>query len=247
LSTRALLVMPAFNEEAAIPDVLASLADVTSSFDILVVDDASVDKTGVVAAQHGATVMTLPFNLGVGGAVRAGFRHAWEQGYDIVVQFDADGQHPAESISALIEALDDADVVVGARFAGTGDYTVRGPRRWMMSVLAKVVSRLIRTPLTDVTSGFRANSRTAIQLFASEYPQEYLGDTVESLVIAGRAGLRICQVPVAMRERTHGEPSHSPVRAAVHLVRSCLALLFIALRQPPTPNTAEPTAGVSDG
>ena len=123
------------------------------------------------------------------------------------------------------------DVVIGARFAGTGTYTVRGPRRWAMSVLAFVLSRIARTRLADTTSGFRAANRRAIELFAREYPAEYLGDTVEALVIACRAGLRVRQVPVHMRPRAGGVPSQSPFWAAVFLGRALLALV-IALSRP---------------
>ena len=154
--------------------------------------------------------MSLPFNLGVGGAMRAAYRFAYEEGYDCVVQVDADGQHDPADIARLHAALGDADVVVGARFAGVGDYVVRGPRRWAMRLLASTLSRLVGTPLTDPTSGFRMVNVHALSLFAFDFPEEYLGDTVEALVLASRAHLRIAQVPVAMRERTTGAPSQTP-------------------------------------
>ena len=129
-------------------------------------------------------VATLPFNLGVGGAMQVGFKYAREQGFDNVVQVDSDGQHDPASVPSLLEALEGADLVLGARFAGEGDYSARGLRRLAMVVLAAILSRIAHTKLTDVTSGNKASGPRAIALFADHYPAEYLGDTIESLVIA---------------------------------------------------------------
>lgn len=222
--------MPALNEEASIADVVREVRSSLPECVCLVVDDGSSDRTAELASYAGAVVARLPFNLGVGGAMRFGFRHARAHGFDSVVQIDADGQHDPSAVRALLAGLADADLVIGARFAGTGDYRVRGPRRWAMRLLANVISRLARTPLTDTTSGFRAAGPRAVALFAEEYPAEYLGDTVESLVIATRAGLVVRQLPVAMRARAAGAPSQNAVRATVYLGRACLALVFALLR-----------------
>lgn len=221
---RVLIVLPAWNEEASLPAVLAEIRVHLPQVGVLVVNDGSSDGTSTVARATGAQVLDLPFNVGVGGAMRAGFRYALAEGYDAVVQVDADGQHDPRDVPRLVERLDTADVVIGARFAERGDYQVRGPRRWAMRVLAGVLSRLAKTALTDTTSGFRASGPRAVRLFAVHYPAEYLGDTVESLVIAVRSGLSIEQIGVAMRDRSAGRPSQSPVKAAVYLLRACLAL-----------------------
>ena len=212
------------------------------------------DRTAEVAVAAGATVCRLPFNLGVGGAMRTGYRYALRHGYDVAVQIDADGQHDPRFLPDLVERLDGADVVIGARFAKADDpYVVRGPRRWAMVLLAWVLSRLAHTRLTDVTSGFRVSNRRAIALFAKHYPAEYLGDTVESLVIAARAGCRITQEPVTMRARTAGRASHSPVKAAIYLCRAVVALLLALVRDWPAQfedeaevrtSTTEPAAEV---
>ncbi|MFE5672441.1 glycosyltransferase family 2 protein [Agromyces sp. NPDC056523] len=225
-----LIVLPAFNEEASVGPVLHEIQLAMPGVPCLVVDDGSTDATADRARAAGATVLQLPFNLGVGGAMRAGFRYAEDEGYRTVVQLDADGQHDPAEVPELIAALDEADIAIGARFAGKGSYSTRGPRRWAMLVLSRVISGISRTRLTDTTSGFKANGPRAIALFAQHYPAEYLGDTVEALVIAARAGLRIRQVPVAMRPRQGGEPSHRPVKAAVYLVRAFVALGFALLR-----------------
>jgi glycosyltransferase involved in cell wall biosynthesis len=152
----------------------------------------------------------------------------------VVVQIDADGQHDPRYVPQLVNQLTDADVVIGARFATADDpYKVRGPRRWAMVLLAAVLSRLAHTRLTDVTSGFRVSNRRAISLFARHYPAEYLGDTVESLVIGARAGCVIKQEAVVMRPRMAGRASQSPVKAAVYLLRAVFALFLALVRDWP--------------
>ncbi|WP_206476677.1 glycosyltransferase family 2 protein [Microbacterium sp. KRD172] len=233
-----LVVIPALNEEDSVADVVRDVRAAVPSARCVVIDDGSRDRTGQRAVEAGAQVLRLPYNLGVGGAMRTGFRFAKENGFGIVVQVDADGQHDPAAIRQLLDGLADADLVIGARFAGVGDYGVRGPRRWAMRVLAWALSRVARTQLTDVTSGFKAAGPRAITLFADNFPAEYLGDTVEALVIGARAGLRIRQSPVAMRVRQGGAPSHHPLKAAVYLVRACLAFSLAMLR-PRTPLEAE--------
>lgn len=222
--------MPAFNEEESVAAVVREVFAKLPEVGVLVVDDGSLDATTARAREAGADVATLPFNLGVGGAMRVGFRYALENGYDNVVQIDSDGQHDPSGVPFLIAELASADLVLGARFAGEGDYAVRGPRRWAMVVLAGILSRTSRTKLTDTTSGYRASGPRAVRLFALHYPAEYLGDTIEALVIASRSGLVIRQIPVAMRARAGGVPSHNPVKAAVYLGRAGLALLFAFAR-----------------
>ncbi len=182
------------------------------------------------ASEAGAIGLSLPYNIGIGGAIRAGFKYALAHGYVNVVQVDSDGQHDPSSVPALLEELKTADLVLGARFAGAGDYQASGPRRWAMIMLASILSRVTKTKLTDTTSGFRATGPRAVRLFATHYPAEYLGDTIESLVIAARAGCVIRQLPVSMRPRAGGTPSHNPLKAATYLGRAMIALVFALLR-----------------
>lgn len=225
-----LVVIPALNEEDSVGEVVRAVRTAVPSARCLVVDDGSSDATASRARAAGAVVLVLPYNLGVGGAMRAGFRYARDHGFTAVVQVDADGQHDPAAIPELLDGLVHADLLIGARFAGVGDYGVRGPRRWAMRVLARVMSRVARTRLTDVTSGFKAAGPRAVDLFADNLPAEYLGDTIEALVIGARAGLTIRQVPVAMRRRQGGEPSHRPWKAAVYLTRACAAFLLAMMR-----------------
>jgi glycosyltransferase involved in cell wall biosynthesis len=227
-----LVIVPALNEEGSIGSVVKDILAVLPAAGVLVVDDGSTDRTAEVARGAGATVASLPYNLGVGGAMRLGYRYALANGYRQTVQVDADGQHDPRFVPDLLARLDDgADLVIGARFAGTGDYVVRGPRRWAMRLLSRVLSALAHTKLTDTTSGFRATGPALIEVFARSYPVEYLGDTVETLAMAARGGYRIEQVPVAMRERAAGVPSHSPVKAAVYLSRAMVTLVLALVRR----------------
>jgi glycosyltransferase involved in cell wall biosynthesis len=229
-SRRVLVIMPAWNEGETVGDTVAEVHRLNEGYDVLVVDDGSKDATAAVAATAGATVLRLPFNMGVGGAMRAGFKYADRHSYDAVIQVDADGQHDPREIASVLAGLDTADISIGARFAAKGDYKVSGPRQWAMVFLAAVISRLARTKLTDVTSGFRAGNRRAIAQYLDHYPAEYLGDTIDSLVVAVKSGCKVTQIPVAMRPRQGGTPSHNPVKSAVYLLRSVFALLFAVTR-----------------
>ncbi|QIZ97971.1 glycosyltransferase family 2 protein [Leifsonia sp. PS1209] len=231
--SQTLIVMPAFNEEASVAAVVAEVYAKLPGVTCLVVDDGSTDDTARIAKEAGALVASMPFNMGVGGALRLGYQFARDNGFSVAVQIDADGQHDPGNVPSLIAALDGADLVIGARFSGEGDYEVRGPRRWAMNVLSTVLSRVVRTRLNDTTSGFKAAGPRAIALFAHSFPAEYLGDTIEALVIAARGGLRVAQVPTSMRPRAGGQPSHNPLKAAVYLARAFIALL-VALMRPRT-------------
>jgi glycosyltransferase involved in cell wall biosynthesis len=228
---RVLTIMPAWNESASITNVIKEVRHELPDVDILVVDDCSSDDTIAVAQSAGAKVLRLPYNLGVGGARRLGYRYALEHDYDIAVQMDADGQHDPRYIRDMVSELDQADLVIGARFAGEGEYSVRGPRQWAMRLLSVALSAITGTRLTDTTSGYRACGRGLINFYSRNYPVEYLGDTVDTIIQAKRAGYVIRQIPVAMRPRQGGTPSNSPTKALIYLLRSGLALLLALVRR----------------
>jgi glycosyltransferase involved in cell wall biosynthesis len=229
---RLLVIVPAFNEQDVVGRTVAEIREQAPEADILVVDDGSIDETSVRGMRAGATIVRLPFNLGVGGAMRLGYRYAVENDYDYAIQVDADGQHNPAFIYKLTEPLGRGyDVVIGARFAGEGDYSMTRSRRLASKILAAVMSRICGTRITDPTSGFRATSRRACEIFARDYPVEYLGDTVEALALAAHRHLSIVQVPVSMRQRETGHPSHSAAKAAVYLARSCIAVSMVTLKR----------------
>ncbi|MGH9040713.1 MAG: glycosyltransferase family 2 protein [Acidimicrobiia bacterium] len=224
-----LVIVPAYNEEACIGAVVHDARTILHA-DVAVIDDGSTDATGLRAAAAGARVVTLPFNLGVGGAIRTGLRYAVDRGYQRVVQLDGDGQHDVAEAKRLLDELEGggADLVVGARFAA--GYDVSRTRRLAMRILSRIVSRRLGTSVSDTTSGFRAMGPRAIALFARRYPVDYLSDTVEALLIAGDAGLAVREVDVRMRPRQGGVPSASRPRSAYHLARLLIGVLVRATR-----------------
>jgi glycosyltransferase involved in cell wall biosynthesis len=229
-SGTAIVAIPAWNEEGSIADVIAKVRHHQPRVDILVVDDGSTDRTAQVASFAGATVVSLPFNVGVGGAMRTAFLYAHRRGYQALVQVDADGQHDPADLDRLLAGLATADIVVGTRFHPESMYFVGGPRRWAMVMLSKALTRMNRGTISDPTSGFRSAGPRAIELFAVEYPAEYLGDTVGSLAIAIRSGLSIRETPVTMYFRQVGRPSKNALWSALYLGRATLAILATSLK-----------------
>ena len=228
-----MVAIPAWNESGSVADVVSHVRTVLPNATVVVVDDGSRDNTGQKAIDAGAVTLTLPFNVGVGGAMRTAFLYAQREGFDAVVQVDADGQHNPEEIRALLEGLADADIVVGTRFHPGSTYKVRGPRRWAMDLLSWSLSRMAGTPISDTTSGFRSAGPRAISLFAVAYPAEYLGDTVGSLSIAIRDGLVIAERPVTMFYRKIGRPSKSALWSTLYLGRAVLALSVQLVKRNP--------------
>jgi glycosyltransferase involved in cell wall biosynthesis len=226
LAGRPLVVVPAYNEQSNVGDVVQEVR--AEGYDVLVVDDGSEDGTAAAAAACGATVVRLPLNLGVGGALRCGFRFAVSHGYDVVVQCDGDGQHPAQQVAVLLDAMreHEADMVVGSRFRSDEGYALGGSRRLAMRLLSLIGSRAAGRPMTDTTSGFRAIRQPLLGAYARTYPSQYLGDTFEALVGAGRAGYRVVEVGVRMRPRASGESSAGTGAALQYVVRAVLTVLL---------------------
>ena len=219
------MVVPAFNEAKNIAYVLKELNEFQPELSVVVIDDGSTDDTYEVAKSAAVTVLKLPFNLGVGAAMRLGFKYAQRNKYFAVVQVDADGQHVPKQIDDLLVQLTSFDVVVGSRFAdGASSFQVSSSRKLVMKFLARSLSSITKTKLTDVTSGFRASGPRAIALFADKYPPEYLGDTIESLVIAHRHGLAITEVPTTIRHRLTGTSSQTSLKALIYTIRATTVL-----------------------
>lgn len=230
-----LIAIPAWNEQGSIATVVASVQEHRPDADILVINDGSTDLTEIEARQAGARVVSLPFNVGVGGAMRTAFLYAKREGYQALVQVDADGQHDPADLDRLLDALSDADVVVGTRFHPESMYFVGGPRRWAMVLLSKALSWMNKGTISDPTSGFRSAGPKAIELFSVEYPADYLGDTVGSLSIAIRNGLVITERPVTMYFRQVGRPSKNALWSALYLGRATLAIIATGLKGNQTP------------
>ncbi len=230
-----LAVVPAYNESATVVGVIDGLREHAPDFDVLVIDDGSTDDTAAVATMAGARVLRLPFNLGIGGAVQAGFVFAREHHYDYMAQVDADGQHDPTELNKLVRSIEGTagvDMVCGSRFL-TNDYHYPAPisRRTGIHLFAWLLSRIVDGPVSDPTSGFRLYNRRAIDLFARDYPHDY--PEVEAVLMLHHHRLRMREVPVRMYARGGGVSSISTGKSAYYMVKVLLALLVgLARRRP---------------
>jgi hypothetical protein len=228
-----LAVLPAYNEEVAIAGVVAKLGERAPSFDVLVIDDGSTDRTGLRASEAGAAVVRLPFNLGIGGAVQTGFLYAREHGYDLMAQVDGDGQHEPAELATLVSTMDanpGVDVVCGSRFLGPEtSYTAPISRRTGIHLFAFVLSRILGQRITDPTSGFRLYGRRAISLFARDYPHDY--PEVEAVLMLHANRLRLVEVAVEMHQRGSGRSSVTKTRSLYYMIKVSLALLVGLMRR----------------
>ena len=226
-----LAIVPAYNEAATISSVIDNLRANAPDFDVVVVDDGSTDATAQLAERCGARVLRLPFNVGIGGAVQAGFKYGLEQGYDYCVQCDGDGQHDPGEIARLQEAMEQdptLDMVVGSRFLTT-DFRYPAPvsRRTGIHIFASVCSLIVRQRISDPTSGFRLCNRRAIALFARDYPHDY--PEVEAVLMLHWHRLKMREVPVRMHERGGGASSIAGSGKSAYYMVKVLLAIFIGL------------------
>jgi glycosyltransferase involved in cell wall biosynthesis len=231
-----LAIVPAYNEEGMVAKVVRDIKREDSSFDVLVVDDGSTDGTVREAESTEATVIRLPFNLGIGGAMQTGFKYALANDYDVAVQVDGDGQHKTEYLGDLLSALHtegQADMVCGSRFLEDPGYKVPIGRRIGNLIFSVVLTLIVRQRITDPTSGFRMTNRRGIELFARDYPHDY--PEVEALLMLNAHRLRIHEVPVRMNARGFGRSSIDYPRSAYYMVKVLLAIFVGLTRRRPVP------------
>jgi len=233
LKKRILVIIPAYNEEGSVGKVIEEVKTHFPQAAVLVINDGSTDHTSEKADICGATVLDLPFNLGIGGAMQAGYKYAYENGYDIAIQVDADGQHDPKEIQKLLRTLegDKADVVIGSRFMRDSSYKGSIMRRIGIAIFSGVISMIVRQRITDPTSGFRASNRKAIQLFASDYPQDY--PEPEVVILLHQCQLKMEEVSVGMSERYSGESSITKIRSIYYMVKVLLAIFVDCFKNPP--------------
>jgi glycosyltransferase involved in cell wall biosynthesis len=230
-----LVVVPAYNEGDTIVSVIDALARHAPGWDVLVVDDGSTDATSGLARASGARVLRMPFNLGIGGAVQAGFAYALENGYERMAQVDGDGQHDAVQLSSLSDAMDAdprLDMVCGSRFLSADrHYPAPISRRTGIHLFAFLLSRIVGQRVSDPTSGFRLYNRRAIKLFANDYPHDY--PEVEAVLMLHHHHLRMREVPVRMFRRGGGVSSISSGKSMYYMVKVLLAIsVGLARRRP---------------
>lgn len=227
MSDKPLVLIPALNEQATIQEVVTSV--IAQGFNVVVIDDGSGDQTANLAHQAGAIILKLRINLGVGGALRCGFRYAVTNGYKSVVQCDADGQHPTSHIQRLVDVSNETSshLVIGSRFRSQDlEMTVMWHRRFAMWILSLFASRACKTKITDSTSGFRLISEPLLGQFAKYLPSHYLGDTFEANVVAGRAGYKVKEIAAPISDRKAGVSSTGSWRSIILIARSILVVFF---------------------
>jgi glycosyltransferase involved in cell wall biosynthesis len=231
---KCLIVVPAYNEEQSIARTVAEIRTACPQAGIVVVNDGSADATSGAARATGVPVLDLPFNLGIGGAVQAGYLYAVRHGYDVAVQVDGDGQHPVDQIERLLQPLRDnaADLVIGSRFLpDSAGFRSSPQRRLGIGVLRMVLRVLGGQTITDPTSGFRACNLAVLRLFAELYPRDY--PEPEAVLLVQRRKFRLKEVAVTMRPRSAGRSSIHGWRDLDYMVRVILAMLVEALRRRP--------------
>jgi glycosyltransferase involved in cell wall biosynthesis len=227
---KTLVIIPAYNEEKSVGKVIKAVNKAYPSASVLVVNDCSVDNTPQVAVAAGATVVNLPVNLGIGGAVQTGYKYALKQGYDIAVQLDADGQHDPKDLPTLLLPIinGEADFVLGSRYVQASTYSAPLSRRIGMIIFSTMVSVICRKTFKDTTSGYRAANRSVISFFSRHYPSDY--PEVEALVMLRREGFEVSEVPVSMQERAAGKSSITPIKSIYYMIKVTLALLMNVIR-----------------
>lgn len=223
---RIMIVIPAYNEEKSIYNVISSIKESSSDVDVLVINDGSCDETSAECKKAGAAVVDLPLNLGIGGAVQTGYIYALQNNYDCVVQIDGDGQHDPQDLPKLLEIIKngDADMVIGSRFIEKTDYKPPFLRRLGIIYFAKLVSFLTGQAVTDTTSGYRAVNREVIKLFAKYYPSDF--PEVETIIYAANNNLKIKETTVNMKQRYAGESSITPLKSVYYAIKVTSCLLF---------------------
>lgn len=226
---KCLLIIPAYNEQDSIWNTIMDIRSNGGDVDYIVINDCSTDGTKAVLKESGIPYLDLPINLGIGGGVQTGYRYAQENGYDIAIQFDGDGQHCAAYLSDLIApiAAGEADITIGSRFIRKEGFQSSGLRRLGINFLSGLIHTLCGTKIYDVTSGMRAVNREMIAFFAREYAQDY--PEPEAILAASLAGARIKEVPVQMRERAAGVSSIHALKPIYYMIKVSISLIVSRL------------------
>jgi glycosyltransferase involved in cell wall biosynthesis len=231
---KTLVVVPAFNEEASLPAILAELREKAPDIDVVVVDDGSTDSTADRAREAGVPVLVLPVNLGVGAALQTGFRYAIEKNYDVAVQVDADGQHDPADLPALLQPIEDgrAELVIGSRFiTGSGEYRASVARGIGMALFSRLASVAVGRRLTDTTSGLRAYDRRVMRLCLDYFPQDF--PDAPLLIWLARNGVDWVEIPATMRPRRAGRSFYTFNRSIYYPYKTFLASLIACMRSLP--------------
>lgn len=227
-----LVAILAYNEEANIADTIYDLQSNNFGYDLIVIDDGSYDRTKKICQDLNVPVLSHPMNIGSFGAVKTYFIYAFRYQYDILCQFDGDGQHIAAELSTIIDPIRNkqADYVIGSRYIEKHGYQSTALRRTGIKLFSKLASRTIGKKITDSTSGFRAYNRNVIELFGKRYPYE-IHDTIQLLLLAHYHGARIQEVPVKMKARQHGTSEFNAVHSVKYFLRVFVNFIGCSLQK----------------
>ncbi|MEC0213247.1 glycosyltransferase family 2 protein [Paenibacillus ehimensis] len=225
---KVLVIIPAYNEEKSIEKVIREIRFHVPEVDVVVINDGSRDKTEEVAKHAGAEVISMPFNVGIGGGMQTGYLYAKKNGYDFAVQIDADGQHNASDLPKLLESAKNSDLIVGSRYVQSTSYKSTFMRRIGMIFFSFIVSLLTNQKFTDTTSGYRVANKKVIDLYCNYYPMDY--PEVEAIVYLKYKGCSIMEVSTEMRNRLEGESSINALKSVYYMTKVTLSLFMNALR-----------------
>lgn len=231
---KALIIMPAYNEEKNIARVIQDIKAGNPSMDILVINDGSGDSTSIISKESGALVINLPFNMGYGVALQTGYKYALENGYEYVVQMDADGQHDPRFIETLLTKVKEgsADVIIGSRFLSSDCYKIPATRAIGMQIFNMICSIILKQRITDSTSGYQAISRDVLKFYADDiYPCDY--PDADVLIMLHFAGFKIKEIPVVMRASKSGKSMHGGIKSLYYVFKMLLSILVTLLREKP--------------
>lgn len=229
---KAIIIIPAYNEEKNIAGVINGIKNVILDVDILVVNDGGKDRTEEIARELGARVISLPYNMGYGAALQTGFKYALKKGYEYAVQIDADGQHDPKDIPKLLDVVlsGKADVVIGSRFLNGGKYKAPAVRRLGMLFFARLTSLIIGEKITDPTSGYQAINKNGLQFYAGDYYPVDFPDA-DVIIMLHRAGLKIKEIPVIMYPSVQGKSMHSGLKPVYYIFKMFLSIFVTLLRK----------------
>ena len=231
IKLRKLVIIPAYNESASIVNTVNDIKKNAPDFDYVVINDHSKDNTLQICKDAGLNVIDLPLNLGIGGAVQTGYLYACQNGYDIAVQFDGDGQHDAKYLNEMAETLvkEQADMVIGSRFIEKEGFQSSFTRRLGIRYFTFLIKILTGQKMTDPTSGYRMCNRKIIELFAGNYPKDYPEPETTTWIL--RKKLKVLEIPVIMRAREEGVSSISLKKSFYYMFKVTMAIIIERTRR----------------
>lgn len=225
-----IIIIPAYNEEENIERTVNAIQKSAQGFDYVIINDCSTDNTRKICEEKEFNIVNLPINLGIGGAVQTGYKYAYENGYDVAVQVDGDGQHDPEFLNAMADYLIEhqVDMVIGSRFIEKKGFQSSITRRMGIQFFSKLIKVLTGKKITDPTSGLRMIGRNVMEIFSEDYPRDY--PEPESIVAVLRKNMKIEEIPVVMLERQGGVSSISPKKSIYYMIKVTLAILIERIR-----------------